>query len=336
MQVRSLADSHPRTSAGNATALVCLAMATALATSPARADEGGVAFWFSGSYASLAAVPATPGWSLPTQGYYYSGNAGLERSFNRGESIAAGLDTRLPLLLVQPSYAPETKVFGGQASIGLGFGYGRNTTDAQVSISALGTTFYRSDAVSGMTDLFPVATVAWNRGVHNWMAYVTGAIPTGDYDSTRLANIGIGHAAIDVGGGYTYFNPKTGREFSAVLGTTYNWENPDTDYKNGIDLHLDWAVSQFLSEQWQVGVVGYVYDQVTGDSGAGAKLGPFKSRVAAIGPEVGYAFTIGGKSAYANLRGYSEFWAKNRVEGYAVFATVVVPLGAAPPAAKAN
>lgn len=80
-------------------------------------------------------------------------------------------------------------------------------------------------------------------GVHNWMSYVTGDIPVGAYDSRRLANIGIGHAAIDAGGAYTYFNQQDGREFSVVGGLTYNWENNDTKYKNGIDSHVDWAVS---------------------------------------------------------------------------------------------
>jgi hypothetical protein len=46
---------------------------------------------------------------------------------------------------------------------------------------------------------------------------------TGRTDSTRLSNIGIGHGAIDAGGGYTYFNPQTGHEFSGVLGFTYNF-----------------------------------------------------------------------------------------------------------------
>ncbi|MGB0133367.1 SphA family protein, partial [Dokdonella sp.] len=146
------------------------------------------------------------------------------------------------------------------------------------------------------------------------------------YNSQRLANLGIGHGAVDVGGGYTYFDEKTGREFSAVLGLTYNMENDDTHYKNGVDSHLDWAASQFLSANWQVGVAGYVYYQLTGDSGSGAQLGSFKSRVAGIGPEVGYVFAMGGKEAYANLRGYYEFWARNRVEGYAVFATLAIPL----------
>lgn len=295
--------------------------------SPAQADEGGVPFWFSGQYASLAAVPATPGWSLPLVGYFYDGDASAGKRLPRGGNLALGLNSRLPLLLVQPTYAPEQKLLGGQAAIGLGMGHGRNTAAADALVSPAGIAYGVTDSVSGFTDLYPVVSLAWSRGVHNWMAYLTGDIPVGDYDSKRLANIGLGHAAIDAGGGYTYLDSKTGREFSAVLGLTYNWENPDTQYRNGIDSHLDWAASQFLSANWQLGVAGYVYYQLTGDSGAGARLGPFKSRVAAVGPEIGYVFSIGGLPAYANLRGYWEFEAKNRLEGYAIFATLVVPLG---------
>jgi hypothetical protein len=294
---------------------------------PARADEGGVPFWMSGQFASLAAVPATPGWSLPLQGYYYDGDASRTKSFTRGVSVTGGLKSRLPLILAQPTYAPETKVVGGQLALGVGFGYGHNTTEANVSVSPRGTEFSRSDSVWGFSDLYPIASLAWSSGVHNWMTYLTGGVPVGAYDKNRLANIGIGHAAIDGGGGYTYLNQETGLEFSAVLGFTYNFENTSTNYQNGIDSHLDWAVSQFLSANWQVGVAGYVYYQLTGDSGSGAVLGSFKSKVAAVGPEVGYAFTIGGLPAYANLRGYWEFWAENRLEGFSGFATLAIPLG---------
>lgn len=294
---------------------------------PARADEGGVPFWFSGQYASLAAVPATPGWSLPLVGYFYDGDASASKALPRGGEVALGLNSRLPLLLVQPTYAPEQKLLGGQAAIGLGFGYGRNSVNADALVSPSGNAFGAADASSGFTDLYPVASLAWNLGVHNWMTYLTGDIPVGDYDSQRLANIGLGHAAIDAGGGYTYLDQQSGRELSVVLGLTYNWENQDTQYQNGIDSHLDWAASQFLSAHWQVGVAGYLYYQLTGDSGAGARLGPFKSRVAAVGPEIGYVFSIGGLPAYANLRGYWEFEARNRLEGYAVFLNLALPLG---------
>jgi hypothetical protein len=51
------------------------------------------------------------------------------------------------------------------------------------------------------------------------MTYLTGDIPVGFYNSSNLANVGIGHGALDGGVGYTYFDPKTGHEFSVVSGT---------------------------------------------------------------------------------------------------------------------
>jgi hypothetical protein len=38
-------------------------------------------------------------------------------------------------------------------------------------------------------------------------------------------------------------------------------------------------------------------------------------------------FIVGGQQWYANLRGYKEFWAANRLERYAVFAPLSIPLG---------
>ena len=32
-------------------------------------------------------------------------------------------------------------------------------------------------------------------------------------------------------------------------------------YKNGIDMHLDWGASQFLTKQWQVGLVDLTVPQ---------------------------------------------------------------------------
>ena len=119
-------------------------------------------------------------------------------------------------------------------------------------------------------------------------------VPVGSYKVGRLANLGTNHWSLDAGGGYTYLDPKKGHEFSAVLGFTHNWENDDTNYKNGTSGHLDWAASQFFSEQLHVGIVGYFYKQLSGDSGSGAVLGDFKSKVSGIGPQIGYFFPVGG------------------------------------------
>jgi hypothetical protein len=148
------------------------------------------------------------------------------------------------------------------------------------------------------------------------MAYVTGNAPVGDYSQTRLANLGIGHGAIDAGGGYTYFNPAARNEFSGVAGFTYNFKNPDTQYQSGVDFHFDWGASHFLSKQLFVGLVGYAYQQLTDDFGQHPVLGGFRSRVLGVGPQVGYIFPIVGMQGFLGLKGYGEFDAANRPSGW--------------------
>jgi hypothetical protein len=101
-------------------------------------------------------------------------------------------------------------------------------------------------------------------------------------------------------------------------------------YKNGIDDHLDWGTSQFLSASLQVGAVGYIYDQLTGDSGSGAKLGPFESRVIGIGPQIGYLFPVAGMQGYVNLKAYGEYDARNRPSGWNAWLTLSISPGPLP------
>jgi hypothetical protein len=100
------------------------------------------------------------------------------------------------------------------------------------------------NGLTGFGDLYPMVSLKWHDGVHNWMTYATGDIPVGAYDSSRISNIGIGHGAID-GGGYTYLNPTTGHEFSGAGGFTYNFRNPDPGVQSGTDFHFEWGASQF-------------------------------------------------------------------------------------------
>lgn len=209
----------------------------AVASGAALADEGGVSFWLPGQYGSFAAIAPSPGFSLPMQGYYYSGSAGGSEALNRGDTLSFGLDTEFLALFLAPTWAPDTKILGGRPAFSVAFFPGNNRTSADVGLGSAAAS--RSDEVTGFGDLYPTVQLFWNRGVHNWMAYLTGGIPVGDYDPDRLSNLGIGHAAIDAGGAYTYLGTETGWEFSATAGLTYNFENPDTDYTNGIDSHLD-------------------------------------------------------------------------------------------------
>jgi hypothetical protein len=221
-----------------------------------------------------------------------------------------------------PAYTFATPVLGGQltASVLAIVGRSQARVDANVT-GALGSIGFAasrsiSDSLFSYGDLFPQATLKWNNGVHNYMIYGMLNLPVGDYDSKRLANLGLGHWAIDGGAGYTYFNPKTGYELSVVTGLTYNFVNPSLDYQNGVDWHLDWAFSKFLSKQVHVGVVGYFSQQITDDSGSGATLGDFRSSVSGIGPQIGFIFPVGDMLGYLNLKGYYEYDADNRPRGW--------------------
>ena len=108
-----------------ATTLLLTAQMMAASTG-AWADEGGTSFWLPGQYASFAAVPPTPGWSLATEIYYYSGEASASKTFAQGETLSVGFDSREAQLLLTPSYTPLTKVLGGSPALSLTGGYGRN------------------------------------------------------------------------------------------------------------------------------------------------------------------------------------------------------------------
>jgi hypothetical protein len=335
----------------------CVGTAAALFALPAqvaRADEGGVSFWIPGFFGSLAAVPAeAPGWSM-TSVYYHdtvsaAGDVARAREFELGRvpaslsaSFSGNINANVDLGFLAGTYTFATPVLGGQASASLLGTYGSNSTSLAGTLSGqlatpLGTVpFSRFDNINSdiiaFGDLVPQFALKWNAGVNNYMTYVTGDIPVGAYESNRLANLGLGHWAIDAGGGYTYFDPKTGHEASAVLGFTYNFVNPATQYQSGVDMHLDWAASQFLTKQWQVGLVGYVYQQLGCDSGSGDHVGCFQSRVVGVGPQVGYIFPIGDKlQGYLNLKAYGEFANENRPAGWNLWLTFNLSPAAATP-----
>jgi hypothetical protein len=133
-------------------------------------------------------------------------------------------------------------------------------------------------------------------------------------------------------------NPETGHEFSFVTGVTYNFVNQSTDYQNGLDWHLDWGASQFLSKQLFVGAVGYFYQQLTPDKGQLAILGSFESRVIGVGPQIGYIFPAGDLQGFAGAKAYFEFAHENRPDGWNLWVTLAfspqAPTSASPPLSR--
>ena len=90
---------------------------------------------------------------------------------------------------------------------------------------------------------------------------------------------------------------------------------PYNQYRSGVDVHLDWAISPVLTERLHIGAVGYVYDQLTGDSGAPPALGGFNPALPARAADRVLPSSRE-PDGYLNVRGYYEFNARNRLEGW--------------------
>jgi len=230
----------------------CAVVTAALLLCPeiSRADESGISFWLPGNYASLAAAPQTPGSALGTVYYHTSvnasGNVAAAREIQVGRfspnvnvNLNLSLSGQGDLVILAPSYTFATPVLGGQLNVSVASYFGRNAASIAGTLTAVvgpivaTRTGMLEDSLTSYGDLIPTASLRWNQGVNNYMVYVTGDAPVGDYNSARLANLGIGHGAIDAGAGYTYLNPATGDELSGVAGFTYNFKNPDTQYRSG-------------------------------------------------------------------------------------------------------
>jgi len=70
----------------------------------------------------------------------------------------------------------------------------------------------------------------------------------------------------------------------------------------------------------------YYYQQVTGDSGSGARLGDFKGRTIARGGTAAYTFKLDGRDITTRVKLLREFDVENRLEGTAGFLTVSFPI----------
>lgn len=325
--------------------VVLAAAPLVLVSHAARADEGGSSFWTPGAFASLAATPMEPGLTMTAIYYRPSVSSGKEvaqaervRIRGRPAQLSSVTDENTSTTkdqgMVTPTYTLATPVLGGQANVSVTAVYSTNTSilneirgarlsaGSVTALSILKET--TRDTVTGFGDMSPQVSLRWNAGFHNIMTYATGNIPVGLYNPSSLANIGIGHGALDGGVGYTYFDEQAGREFSAVAGLTYNFLNPYTQYQNGVDFHLDWAASQFFYKNLQIGLVGYTYNQLTCDSGSGNSVGCFASQVASIGAQLGYTLSMGDIDANVNFRGYQEFAAANRPEGWNLWMTLTL------------
>jgi len=299
-----------------------------LPNNPARSAEGASGTYLLGSKGSMAGYLPPPGVYLQDTNYFYSGQTNGTLSF-AGLTIAGGVDAdafyKIPTLL----WVMQQKILGGNLALSATTPIGWKDVSAGLSLTGPGggtISANLSDDDAAFGDPVLGATLGWHEGNWHWNVGALYNAPIGFWERGNLPNIGFNRSSIDTSAAITWLDPKIGFEVSAAAGFTFNFENPSTDYRTGTEFHIEWALIQNLSKSFGLGLVGYHYQQITGDSGAGASLGDFKGRVTALGPAINYNFALGQIPVSTSLKYLKEFGAENRLEGDVGMFTLTMPL----------
>jgi hypothetical protein len=142
--------------------------------------------------------------------------------------------------------------------------------------------------------------------------------PTGAYTVGDIANLGRNYWTFEPGIFASYISSKIGTELTGYVGADFNTENEDTDYQSGEVVHFDGTLQQHLpigGGLAGLGVTGFVYEQVSGDSGSGAKLGSFEGHTEGLGPIGSYVMKIAGHDLAAEVKWMRELGTEKRLEG---------------------
>ena len=305
-------------------AILALVVATALGTLTNRASaaEGAAGFYLLGSTTTNAGILPPPGTYLIDYNYFYSGSTDFTLEI-AGLILDGGVDANAYYNVPAPLWVAPGKVLGGNVAFLMLVPIGWKDVEAGLGMVNL------RDEETKFGDLVPGMMMGWHHGNWHFKTHTLVNVPVGFWERGNLANIGFNRWAIDNAAAFTWLDPKIGLELSAMAGFTYNFENPTTDYKTGTEFHIEYAAVQNFSKRFALGINGYFYDQVTGDSGAGAGLGSFKGRVAAIGPVINMNFQVGKIPVSTSLKYFREFDVENRLEGDAGYLTLTMPLSVA-------
>lgn len=176
---------------------------------------------------------------------------------------------------------------------------------------------------TGLGDMTFGPVLGWHHSeaLHSVLALDIYA-PTGAYDKNDVANIGRNHWAIQPVIGVSYIQPA-GINGDVKLMWTHNFENGDTDYKDGQELIVDYSVGWGLGNGWTLGVGGYYYQQLTDDEQNGTTVKNNKGRAFALGPSVRYD---SGKGWFIDAKFQDEMAVRNRADGAAFWIKAVFPL----------
>ena len=289
-------------------------------TSLVQATEGGVSSWPMGIEIYGMGVLPPPG----TYGQLFVGNYMADTLRDNAGDKVADIDLRVTTLVPRFVWVTEQQVLGGN----LGFHALLPLNDIRLNIKNGPHEHKRG---LGDAHLGPVIGFHHSDKFHTAMG-VDFVVPTGgEYDKNDLVNLGTNYYTVQAVYAMTYMDPA-GFNADARLMYDYNFENQDTHYQSGRELHADYTLGWGLGNGWVLGIGGHAYKQVSDDQCSAAHCAAAAAVDAADGNR-GSSFSIGPAIQYASKDGWSlsakwqdESGVRNRTDGQTYWLKFTIPL----------
>jgi len=274
-----------------------------------------------GESAFSAGVTPPPGIYISTVIGTFNGELAGTATFG-GVTVNAGakLDAVSPAMNFL--YVPDRKVLGGNLGLSITVPDGGVDIRAGAEVQAQG--FSREVSGWGMGDVIPRVQLGWQRGNLSYTVYLEAITASGRWQPGFTPIVSMHRQGIDTGGAFTWTDKQTKLQVSGTAGFTFNFENPQSNYQSGNEFHFEWAAGFECVSGLVIGLVGYDYWQLNGDSGSGDKVGPFIGSLNAIGPGLSYTTITDKRPVTFNLRYYHDYDFDNHFHGDTTFGSVTV------------
>ena len=307
--------------------LFALSLGVLMNVPGSRAAEYAFTTYPLGGLAFGAGITPPPGFYVTNVTGFYDGTIGGNFDFG-GRTFGAGAKAQIFSGETNLLYVPDAKAFDGL----IGFSLSVPTAYVDYTAEAIGP---RGNLVTahtdgtGLGDFVYQFQIGWDKPDFSHSFYALFVAPTGRYQTGFYPFAGLNRPSFDIGWAFTYFDKDSKIQLNGSIGFMASVENEATQYQTGDEVHFEWAIGYKFTGALLIGVVGYDYRQVTGDSGKGAILGPFESAADAIGPGFSYTTKFYETPITINVRDYEQYNAKHFFQGNAAIASVTAAFPAA-------
>ncbi len=276
--------SHTRYASNACIGALCMGL---LCVPLAQATEGGGSSYPLGVNTVGAGKMPPPGF---TEFFYlsdYSANKTLDGDGDKKQGIH-NFDLNVQALSIRVDYVyQDFTILGAKLASRLALPLIKG--DISFDVDTPRGRVHRSDHQEGVGDLTVVPFVlGWSSPRYHQLLGLDVFAPIGSYDKDRLFNPGRNTWAYGPWYSFTAY-PLENLEVSAKLIYMINGENSETNYRSGREFNADYNIGYNITREWQVGVNGYLYKQLSDDEKNGQTyLDGNRGQVAAIGPAIKY------------------------------------------------